>query len=293
MAKDKTAEELRRQQKTTSFTVEKMGHVAILMLDAPEKLNALSMYWFNYGENPYFRNSREAEWAAKFADVKYDQEINVIIITGSGRGFCTGADVKQWGATSAEVLRTGKTRISPTVINEGSTLSHEWIRLLKKPTIAMVNGPAIGIGADLALMCDLIVMSNRAFFQWSDIQRGMVPANGACWLLPRLVGKAKAKELLLTGERVYADEALHIGLANKVVPFEQLRDVTIELAAKIANGHRNAVQLTRFAVDVSEVQSLRDNLDLTSVCNSMTSETVIRVMAMDREYKKTKLGGSS
>jgi enoyl-CoA hydratase/carnithine racemase len=105
------------------------------------------------------------------------------------------------------------------------------------------------------------------------------------------VGKAKAKELLLTGERVYADEALRLGLVNKVVPFEQLRDVTLGLATKIANGHRNAVQLTRFAVDVSEVQSLRDSLDLASVCNSMTTETVIKVMAMDREYKKTKLDG--
>ena len=110
--------------------------------------------------------------------------------------------MKQWGSRSAEEVKTGVTRQSPTVIEEGTTLPHEWVRRIKKPTIAMVNGPAIGAGADLALACDMQIISDQAWFQWAYILRGMVPMDGACWFLPRLIGTNRAMELLLTGDRV-------------------------------------------------------------------------------------------
>ena len=162
---------------------------------------------------------------------------------------------------------------SGTVIDEASTQSHEWITRLKKPTIAMVNGLAIGEGADMALMCDMQVMSDQAFFQWAYILRGMVPMDGGMWLLPRIVGRAMAMELLLTGRRVYADEALKIGLVNRVVPHEKLREETMELAGQIAGGPRKSVQLARYCIDAAANQTLRENLDLGMLCNELTIET--------------------
>ncbi|NVM24139.1 MAG: enoyl-CoA hydratase/isomerase family protein, partial [Desulfobacterales bacterium] len=148
---------------TTTFKVEKTGHIGILTYSAPEKLNAGTM---SIEHSPYWPNDREEKWWQAFAQVKNDPEINVIIITGEGRAFSAGADLKQWGAMSALAEEKGLSYFdlfggSGTVIDEGTTQSHEWITRLKKPTIAMINGLAIGEGADMALMCDMRVMSNE------------------------------------------------------------------------------------------------------------------------------------
>lgn len=259
------------EMKTTTWLVEKVDGIGILTLNRPEKLNANTI---NPDHSSYVLNDREEEWGKRFAEVKYDPDIHVVIFTGAGRAFCAGADMKAWGARSAEELRTGKGRIHPTVVPEGTTLPHEWITRLKKPTIAMVNGLAVGEGADIALACDIRIMSDQAWFWWAYIERGMIPMDGACWLLPRLVGRAKAMEILLTGKRVYAEEALSIGLANVVVPIEQLRDTTMEMARKIASLPKESIQLTRFAIDSGSNQTFRESLDLTSVCNIVTRDIV-------------------
>ena len=286
MAKEQSVPE---KMETTTWLAEKKDHIGILTLNRPEKLNANLI---NPEHSPYFLNDREEEWGKRFAEMKYDPDIHVVIFTGAGRAFCAGADMKAWGARSAEELRTGKRRITPTVVSEGTTMPHEWIYRLKKPTIAMVNGLAVGEGADIALACDMRIMSDQAYFWWAYILRGMIPMDGACWLLPRIVGRAKAMEILLTGDRIYPDEALRTGLANKVVPHEQLRDVTMELASKIANGPREAIQLTRFAIDAGINQSFRENLDLGSVCNIAAYDSIAAgTMAMGETLTKKKKEG--
>jgi len=274
---------------TTTFKVEKTGNIGILTYSAPEKLNAGTV---SMEHSPYWPNDREEKWWQAFAQVKNDPEINVIIITGEGRAFSAGADLKQWGAMSALAEEKGLSHFdvfgtSGTVIEEGTTQSHEWITRLKKPTIAMINGLAIGEGADMALMCDMRVMSDEAFFQWAYILRGMIPMDGGMWLLPRIVGRAKALELLLTGNRVYADEALRLGLVNQVVPHQKLREETIKLAEQIANGPKNAVQLTRYCVDAGLNQTLHENLDLGMMANGLTIETTQEgTKAWGQEKKK-------
>jgi 2-(1,2-epoxy-1,2-dihydrophenyl)acetyl-CoA isomerase len=242
------------EMKTTTWLVEKKDHIGILTLNRPEKLNANMI---NPEHSPHVLNDREEEWGKRFAEVKLDPDVHVVIFTGAGKAFCVGADMKAWGARSADELRTGKRRITPTVVTEGTTLPHEWITRMKKPTIAMVNGLAVGEGADIALACDIRIMSDQAWFWWAYIERGMIPMDGACWLLPRIVGKAKAMEILLTGRRVYPDEALRIGLANMVVPHDQLRDTTMEMAEKIASLPKESIQLTRFAIDAGMNQAFR------------------------------------
>jgi len=258
--------------KTTTWLVEKKDNIGILTLNRPEKLNANLLA---REHSPWVLNDREEEWGKRFAEVKFDPDVHVIIFTGAGKAFCAGADMKAWGARSAEEARTGVPQVRPTIIPEGTTLPHEWITRLKKPTIAMVNGLAVGEGADIALACDMRIMSDQAWFWWAYIERGMIPMDGACWLLPRIVGKAKAMEILLSGKRVYAEEALQTGLANMVVPLDKLRETTMELAGKIAGLPRESVQLTRYAIDAGTNQSLRECLDLTGICNTVAHEAVL------------------
>jgi len=122
------------------------------------------------------------------------------------------------------------------------------------------------------------IASDKAWFQWAYILRGMVPMDGACWLLPRLVGQARAMEILMTGDRVYADEALQLGMVNKVVPHGKLKEVTLELAGKIAGGPLAAIQLVRYTVYAGEQQSFQENLDLSMLAANLERESIAEGM---------------
>lgn len=276
-------QEMTRQERElfkfiTRLEVEKKGPIAILTINRPESKNALAGapgWMFEYPDigdyDPY--------WRGLLQDIKYDPDIRVVVITGAGDdAFSAGADVKQWGASEAYFKRTGKRPRSGTVIHEGTTMPYLWLRALQKPSIAAVNGLAVGMGADLALACDMRIASEKAWFWWAYILRGMVPMDGACWMLPRLVGQAKAIELLLTGEKVYADEALRLGIVNKVVPHKQLMDATMEMANRIANGPWAAVQLARYTIYAGERQSFQENLDLSMLAANLETETIAEGM---------------
>jgi len=255
----------------TKFKIEKRDLIATMTIDQPESLNALtiSQDWAEY--DSYMRSV--------FFDLKDDPDVNVVVITGAGdKAFSSGANVKNWGAREAFYREIGEQPRHGTVMREGTQMPYIWLRHLHKPSIAMVNGLAVGMGADLALACDMRVASDRAWFQWAYILRGMAPMDGATWLLPRLIGPAKAKELLMTGDRVYADEALRLGIVNKVVPHDQLKEATMELAQKVARGPKAAIQVLRYAIDTGEYQSFQDNLSLASLAGSLTQESIAEGM---------------
>jgi enoyl-CoA hydratase/carnithine racemase len=263
----------------TTLDVEKKDWIATLTINKPEIMNALGgspTYTAKEGDiyGPY-----DSYWRTLMQDLKYDPEVRVVIITGTGdRAFSAGANVKLWGAREAEIRRTGKRPKQGTVITEGTTRPYIWLRELQKPSIAAVNGLAVGMGADLAIACDMRIASEKAWFQWAYILRGMVPMDGGCWLLTRLVGPAKAMELMLTGDRVYADEALRLGIVNQVVPHEQLMDATMELAQKIAKGPWAAVQLARYTIYAGMTQSFTDNLSLSMMAANLERETIAEGM---------------
>ncbi len=172
----------------------------------------------------------------------------MIVITGAGRGFCSGDDVKTiflGGETSTED-RERRYREEQLGYLQGETLGGGGALLLtiNKPSIAAVNGAAVGYGCDIALMCDMRVASERARFGELFLRVGLMPDEGQL-ILPRLVGLAKAYELMLTTDIIDAHEAERIGLVNKVVPHEQLMTATMELATKLANKPPIAVQLTK------------------------------------------------
>ena len=262
------------EEEMTKLEVEKKDNIAILTLNKPERLNAMSGAPTWVGWKTY-----DTYWRHLFQDLKYDPDVRVVIITGTGdRAFSAGADVKQWGAREAYYKKIGKRPRQGTAIVEGTTMPYLYMRALQKPVIAAVNGLAVGMGADFALACDMRVASDKAWFQWAYILRGMVPMDGGCWMLPRLVGPAKAMELLMTGDRVYADEALRLGIVNKVVPHEQLMDATMELATKIANGPWAAIQLVRYTVYAAERQSFQETLDLSMLAYNLERESIAEGM---------------
>ncbi|MBL8382682.1 MAG: crotonase/enoyl-CoA hydratase family protein [Burkholderiales bacterium] len=211
--------------------IDKDGAIATLTLNKPEERNALST---------------PAQWAEVVAAcdaVRADYAIKVVILTGAGSAFCAGGNVKDMRD------KTGIAAGSPREIADGYRAGIQRIPLalynLEVPTIAAVNGPAIGAGCDLACMCDIRIASSRARFAESFVKLGLIPGDGGAWLLPRAVGMSKAAELTFTGDTIGADEALACGLVSRVVAPEELLGAARELAARIAANPAPALRMAK------------------------------------------------
>ena len=201
--------------------VEKKDHVATLALNRPERMNAITQ--------EMLRLLGEA-----LLDAERDPDVRVIVLTGAGRGFCSGLDLKEAaagrGIGGEGVLSAGGgaahigTREIPTVT----------LHQLDTPVICALNGPAAGYGLDLALGCDLRLMSDRAKLVPGFARRGIVPESGGTWYLPRLVGWARACEIGFLAEDIGPERALELGLVNRVVPHDSLADEARAWAQKIA-----------------------------------------------------------
>jgi enoyl-CoA hydratase/carnithine racemase len=192
-------------------------YIATVTLNRPEAMNAITRELY-------------AQLEAAFRDAHRDPDVRCVILTGEGRAFCSGDDVKQimlGEARDATVSRLRDVRPRPTPAAVA-------VLECDKPVIAAVNGPAVGWGMDLALFCDIRIASERAKFGELFIKRGLVADLGGLWRLPRVVGPSKAAELLFTGDVIDAAEAERIGLVSRVVPAEELLPAALELARKIA-----------------------------------------------------------
>ena len=216
--------------------------VAVLTMNRPERLNALSGSMLDAMLEALHRLSE-------------DGEVGVVVLTGAGRGFCAGGDVKamaegtEFGGTTmeekAQALRSHM---------ETSRLLHE----MPKPTIAMVRGAAAGAGLSLALACDLRVASDNARFGTAFARVGYSGDFGGSYYLTQLVGTAKARELYYTAELVDANQALTLGIVNRVVPDGKLEEETMALARKIANGPRVALRYMKRNMNAAETNSLKE-----------------------------------
>lgn len=193
------------------------GHIATITLNRPEVMNALNREMY-------------AELEQAFRDAHRDPEVRCVVLTGNGRAFCSGDDVKQimlGEQRDATVTRLRDAKPKPTPAAAA-------VLECDKPVIAAVNGPAVGWGMDLTLFADIRIASQNAKFGELFIKRGLVADIGGLWRLPRVVGPSKAAELLFTGDVIPAAEALEIGLVSKVVPPEDLLEAAYEIARKIA-----------------------------------------------------------
>jgi len=212
--------------------------VALIRLNRPKELNALNLQMMG-----------ELRDSLKILDE--DDSVRVIIITGNDRAFAAGADIKQMADKSAvDMLK----------INQFNTWEH--IRKTKKPLIAAVSGFALGGGCELSMTCDMIIASETAKFGQPEIKIGVMPGAGGTQRLTKAIGKAKAMELILTGNYLSAEEALSYGLVNKVVPVEMLMDTAKQLALQIAEMSPVAAMLAKEAINRSYETHLEEGLTL-------------------------------
>ncbi|MER6097872.1 enoyl-CoA hydratase-related protein [Streptomyces sp. NPDC001728] len=208
--------------------------VSWITLNRPEAMNAVT--W----------DQRE-RIIALLAEASADPDVRAVVVTATGRGFCAGADLRGTPATPDERVVGDVGRM----IRQGAQRFIAAVMDCEKPVIAAVNGTAAGIGAHLAFACDLVIAAEPARFIEVFARRGLVPDGGGAYLLPRLIGPQRAKELLFFGDAVTAAEARELGLVNRVVPAEELPKTAREWAERLAQGPTRALVLTKQLVNAS------------------------------------------
>ncbi len=236
--------------KYETITVEKRDKVAILTINRPDKLNALS-------------SKVHIEGVAALDDLRKDDSVRVLIITGAGeKSFIAGADISEF---------EGKTPVTQRATFHEKTLFNS-IDTFPKPVIAMVNGFCLGGGNELALACDIRIASENARFSQPEINLGIIPGGGGTQRLTRLIGEGRSMEIVLTGDMIDAETALRFGLVNHVYPADELESKTLELAEKIAEKAPIALQLAKEAVKFASRsnldEGLRREVDLFAICFS-------------------------
>lgn len=250
-------------------------HVATITLNRPEKLNA-------------FTSEMLLELDSAIDECDRQDDVRAVILTGAGRGFCSGGDVGGMGAGQDNRPHITKQRISGEIQRFPKRLAR-----FAKPIIAAVNGPAAGGGMDLALACDFRTASRSARFAETYGKIGLLPGGGGAYFLPRIVGKARALELLLTAEFIDADAALDIGLVNHVYEDDELMERTHKIAARIASLPPLSMRLIKQTVNEGLESDLATSLDLVSSHIAITRSGPDHVEAINafREKRPGKFVG--
>ncbi|WP_327031036.1 crotonase/enoyl-CoA hydratase family protein [Micromonospora sp. NBC_01740] len=208
---------------------------------------------------------------ARVDAVNADRAVRAVILTGAGSAFSAGGNVKDMAD------RVGLFGGAPHELRDGYRRGIQRIPramyACDVPLIAAVNGAAVGAGCDLALMCDLRIASERAFFAESFVKLGIIPGDGGAWLLPRAVGAARAAEMTLTGDRVDAATALEWGLVSRVVPHEELLTEARRLADRVAANPPHAVRMAKKLLREAQHQSLDSLLELSAAMQALAHQT--------------------
>lgn len=230
--------------------------ITTLTLNRPERLNALG-------------DTLREDLHDAIVRASSDPDVRVIVLTGAGRGFCSGGDVKAMHeAKEGQRARPLLDKVAP--LRDQTVLA---MRDAPQPIIAAVNGPAAGAGMNLALACDIRLASTTARFGETFVKRGLHVDWGGTYFLPRLVGMAKACELIFTGDVIGAEAALELGIVSKVVPPDQLMPATLELARAMAAGPPIAIRLAKRALYHNQAVDLRAALEFETFAQNICSET--------------------
>ena len=232
------------------------AHVATITMNRPERLNALT---------PAMRQGLlDAVTAAD-----KDPEVRVIVLTGAGRGFCSGGDVKAMNeARASGAVNPLEDKIAP--VRDRVVLA---MRNADKPVIAAVNGPAAGAGMNIALACDIRIMSTQAKMGQTFSRRGLHPDWGGTYFLPRLIGVAKAAEMIWSGRMISADEALELGIVSKLSEPESLMTDVMEMAQGFASGPPIAIRMAKRAMYRNVDSSLDEALEYETFAQNVCAAT--------------------
>ncbi|SHJ58790.1 short chain enoyl-CoA hydratase /Enoyl-CoA hydratase [Roseomonas rosea] len=251
---------------------EREGPVVTLTMNAPERRNALGI---------------EGETTEAFTEacrrIAAEADVRAVILTGAGTAFSAGGDLKsmreRFGMKPADIresYRRGIQRI-PLALYE-----------LDVPTIAAVNGPAIGAGLDLACMCDIRIGAESSLYAESFVSVGIVPGDGGAWLLPRAVGQSKAAEMAFTGDRLDARAALECGLISRVVPDAGLMDAARELAGRIARNPPQVLRMTKRLLREGQHMRLSSLLEMSAAFQALAHTTRDHEEAVNAWFDKRK-----
>ena len=253
---------------------EREGAVVTLTLNRPEERNALST---------------QANWDELVdccARISRDQEVKAVILTGAGSAFSAGGNVKDMRD------KKGIAGGTPYAIAQGYQGGIQRIPLalhqLEVPTIAAVNGAAIGAGCDLACMCDIRIASDKAKFAESFVKLGIIPGDGGAWLLQRAIGYQRAAELSFTGDTIDANAALAIGLVTRVVPAEELMKTARDLAARIAANSGPALRMAKRLLRQAQTSRLDETLQLSAALQALAHHTAEHDAALAEFFAQKK-----
>jgi len=252
------------------------GAIATITLNRPERMNAFTWDMVD-------------AWAQALLEAQQDDAVQVVIVTGAGKAFCSGGDINNMGERQERTPLMRKSELAGHVHRIPLALE-----AMDKPVIAAVNGAATGAGMDLALQCDLRFAAASARFGETYVRVGLVPGAGGTWFLPRLVGTAKALELFWTGELIDAAEAERLGIVNKVLPDDALMTHVRAIAEKIASGPPLSVRFIKRAVYQGQRIDLRTSLDLISSHYAVVSSSADHKEAVQAylDKRKPKFSGS-
>ena len=232
--------------KYETLLVDQDQSVLTITLNRPERLNAVDEVMH-----------RELE--AVFGEVGIDPSVSAVLLTGAGRGFCSGGDVRAMDERGGAIAL--QQRPLGAISQGGRRIIHNML-WVEQPIICALNGVAAGLGATIALFCDIIYASDKARIGDTHVKAGLVAGDGGAVIWPLLIGVAKAKELLMTGDIIDAVEAERIGLINKVVPHDKLMEVAMDLAQRLANGPALAIRGTKHVINKKIWSDLNLALDL-------------------------------
>src|SRR5919197_4584972 len=251
---------MRRPMSYETLLFEVDQGVATITLNRPAVLNAISPQMIE-------------ELQAALHTVKDDARVRAVVLTGAGRGFCSGADLK--GRQHVEPAEAGPEASQASAERVKRTYNPLIlaIRTIEKPFIASVNGVAAGAGCNIALACDIVVASEEARFGNVFVRIGLIPDCGGHFFLPRLIGFHKAAEIMFTGDLIDAHEAERLGLINRVVPHAELPQATRELAERLARGPTRAIGLCKRTLNIGVTADLATALDAEAEGQGLASQT--------------------
>jgi 2-(1,2-epoxy-1,2-dihydrophenyl)acetyl-CoA isomerase len=236
---------------SASLLVEVADGIATLTLNRPDALNALD-------------EGLKRALLGAIGEIRRDHGVRVVVLTGAGRAFCAGQDLREAGAGASNFAALLRGSYNPIILG---------LRALDQPVIAAVNGVAAGAGASLAFACDLRIAAEGASFLLAFGRVGLIPDSGATWFLPRLLGPARAAELAFTTDPLSAADAERFGLVNRVVPADRLGDETRTLAARLASAAPRALALTKRALNRSLEVGLAEALDYEASLQGLAGRT--------------------
>jgi enoyl-CoA hydratase/carnithine racemase len=254
-------------------TYEKSGRIAVVTMNRPEARNAIGTLEDCQDLSDAFMRAHD------------DPEVSAVILTGAGKAFCSGGDLK------AIRERTG---IGPQSKPDGTRANYrrgvqQIIRTLadvEVATIAAINGPAIGLGMDIGILCDMRIAAASAKLASSFVKVGIIPGDGGAWILNQAIGPTRAAEMILTGDAIDGEEAARIGLVNKVVPDDQLMAEARKLAERVAVNPPRTVRLAKRLLRESQHGRLSDIMELSSAFQALAHETADHKEAVDAFSEK-------